>query len=646
MARFNPQAFLAGMQSLMAPQQQADQQIAQMRTQQMDRARENESLINQRQMQGEQVRLQRTEAERAGERFGLEKDAAARQKEADERAKTVQQLQLDAAKTEAAKGFTAPVTKAKSALLAARNAYESAKNRPLSMSRADYLKITNDLTKAQSDYDTVLGEQKSLLKYVSPSYQFNETMFGDGLAPITPMTWTEAAKVFKDTQSGKTGPVKKADSAVDPSTGVVIPPDPKTDLAPEMAGLQGVPNKVGDTRLAPPSPIGAGAVTPGSMKTPVGPMQPPSLDTGSMDALSLLMPASLGVGVNVPAGIGAVAPPKPVGKDGKPVVKLGKDGKPVPPKYVPAPMPPRPTRRRVYADSPDMILAADEEAEAQKIASDYATYIVNTFNLNPLDENFNEQYYRYVADPERFKNFTSRYGRALSIQFPEAAPSILASAESIMLGQLGNKADVPTALRSALTDFATKGEVLKEARSEAEYKKLLRPLTIKEMKAKINYYNSGGSRSGNAPDPYKGIEGRTRAAQMYGQREISELDNIIKEYEDAIKVGKKNNPNDWKTYVSDPKYKMYGQQQVVNEARAVKAKILTEQRALKKFIPNREQFYSAFISYDPVSSIRNTDISQRLRSIVPQQGGDYIQYDNESPTQNSTPGVDEPPMGF
>jgi hypothetical protein len=370
------------------------------------------------------------------------------------------------------------------------------------MSRADYLKITTDLTKAQSDYETVLGEQKSLLKYVSPSYGFDETMFGEGLAPITPITWTEAAKAFKDAQSGKTGPVKKADSVVDPTTGQVVSPDVAPERSPEMAGLQRVP-------ATPSSPMGTGAVKPGSMKTPVGPMQSVNLDPSTMNALSMLTPSSLGVGVSVPAGIGAVAPPKAVGKDGKPVVKLGKDGKPVPPPYVPKPMPPRPVRQRVYQESPDMILATDEEAEAQKIASDYSKYIIDTFNMNPLNENFNEEYYRYVADPERFKRFTSRYGRALSIGFPEAAPSILAGAESIMLGQLGNKADVPTALRAALTDVATKTEGLKEARSEAEYKKTLRPLTIKEMKAKIAYYASGGSKSGKTEDPYKGIGGRT-----------------------------------------------------------------------------------------------------------------------------------------
>jgi hypothetical protein len=642
MARFNPQAFLAGMQSLMAPQQQAEQQIAQMRTQQMDRARENESLLNQRQMQGEQVRLQRTESDRAGERFNLEKDAADRQKAADKRTQDLQKLQTDAARAEAAKGYTAPVAKAKSALLAARNTYEAAKSRPLSMSRADYLKITTDLTKAQSDYETVLGEQKSLLKYVSPSYGFDETMFGEGLAPITPITWTEAAKAFKDAQSGKTGPVKKADSVVDSTTGLVVPSDVAPERSPEMAGLQGVPRLAGDTRLTPPSPIGAGAVEPGSMKPPVGSMQSLNLDPSTMNALSMLAPSSLGVGVSVPAGIGAIAPPKTVGKDGKPAVKLGKDGKPVPPSYAPNLLPPRAVRQRVYQESPDMILASDEEAEAQKIASDYATYIVNTFNLNPLDENFNEQYYRYVANPERFKRFTSRYGRALSIGFPEAAQSILAGAESIMLGQLGNNADVPTALRSALTDVATKTEALKEARSEAEYKRELRPLTIKEMKAKIAYYASGGSKSGKTEDPFKGIGGRTSAATMYGRSELIELDKLIQENEAALRKTKKDYPDKWGQWANMGGTETNKQQTIVNEARQVRAKIMTQQRALRQLIPNAAQFYSAFISFDPVSSIKNSDIAMRLRANVGPQAGDYIPYNNESPTTSPVPGVDEP----
>ena len=655
MARFNPQAFLAGMQSLIAPQQQAEQQIAQMRTQQMDRARENESLLNQRQMQGEQVRLQRTESDRAGERLNLERDAAERQKEADKRTKALQKLQTDAARAEAAKSYTAPVAKAKSALLAARNTYEAAKSRPLSMSRADYLKITTDLTKAQSDYETVLGEQKSLLKYVSPSYKFDETMFGEGLAPITPITWAEAAKAFKDAQSGKTDPVKKADSVVDPTTGLGVPPDvAPIPQEPALAGLQGVPRYPADVRLDPVSLIASEPVAPGSMETPVGSMQSVNLNPSTMNALSLLTPSSLGVGVSVPAGIGAVAPPKAVGKEKESTVVINgrtyntrqyydrKTGKPVPPPYVPKPMPPRPVRQRVYQESPDMILAADEEAEAQKIASDYATYIVNTFNLNPLDENFNEEYYRYVANPERFKRFTSRYGRALSIGFPEAAPSILASAESIMLGQLGNNADVPTALRSALTDVATKTETLKDARSEAEYKKILRPLTIEEMKAKIDYYKSGGSKGNKTEDPFKGIGGRTSAATMYGRSELIELDKLIQENEAALRKTKKDYPDKWGQWANMGGTETNKQQAIVNEARQVRAKIMTQQRALRQLIPNAAQFYSAFISFDPVSSIKNPDIAMRLRANVGPQAGDYIPYNNESPTTSPVPGVDEP----
>ena len=289
-----------------------------------------------------------------------------------------------------------------------------------------------------------------------------------------------------------------------------------------------------------------------------------------------------------------------------------------------------------------MILATDEEAEAQKIASDYSKYIIDTFNMNPLDENFNEQYYRYVADPERFKRFTSRYGRALSIGFPEAAPSILAGAESIMLGQLGNNADVPTALRSALTDVATKTETLKDARSEAEYKKTLRPLTIKEMKAKIAYYASGGSKSGKTEDPFKGIGGRTSAASMYGRSELIELDKLIQENEAALRKTKKDHPDKWSQWANMGGTETNKQQTIVNEARQVRAKIMTQQRALRQLIPNAAQFYSAFISFDPVSSITNSDIAMRLRANVGPQAGDYIPYNNESPTTSPVPGVDEP----
>jgi len=637
MARFNPQAFLAGMQSLMAPQQQAEQQIAQMRMQQMDKARENEALLNQRMLQGKQLQMQEAENTRAGERFALDKAAAERQKIADERAGKAGDLALAQQRTGAAEALLKPVSTAKDKLLAARTKYNAAASRPQAYSRADYTKIVNDLVEAQGAYSNALSTQKGLLKYVAPDLKIDDTLFGTPETDISPLTYNDAVKALR--AGGVTGGATKNIQKTDAGVGAVDIEAP-VPQEPELAKLQRMTPF--DSRIPLASPIASGPVEPGSMARPVGPMPEVNLDPSTVDALSLLAPATLGLGVNAPAGIGAVAPPKTAVKGAKPAVKLGKDGKPLPAPYVPKPMPPRPVRQRVFPEPAEMILAADEEAEALKIADAYKTHVVNTFNIDPLDENFNEKYYRFIADPDRFKAFTSRFGRELGIRFPEAASSILAAAESTVLGELGNRADVPTALRAALTDVATKTAGLREARDEAAFKKTMRPLTIEEMQAKIKYYAGGGARGAKTDDPFKGIEGRTAAARTYGQREISELDSIIKEYEGALKVGKKNSPNNWKTYISNPAYNMYGQQQIVNEARQLKAKILTQQQFLRKLIPNKEQFYSAFISFDPVSSIRNTEISNRLRTIVSEQGSGYAPSDNESPAVSPTAMPDDP----
>ena len=293
-----------------------------------------------------------------------------------------------------------------------------------------------------------------------------------------------------------------------------------------------------------------------------------------------------------------------------------------------------------------MFLTTDEQEAAGKMLTAYEDYVTRTFNEDPLDANFNEKYYRYASDPTRFKRFADRYARQLAISSPESAASILASTESMLLGSLGDKADVPTALRSALTDAATKTAGLIEAKEEAAYKKTLRPLTINELKAKINYYNSGGSRSGKTVDPFKGIGGRTSAVTQFGRGELIELDKLIQENETALRKTKKDYPVKWKEWAGNSATETYKQQQIVDEARQVRAKILSQQSSLRQLVPDPGKFYSAFISYDPVSSIRNPIIASRLRANVGPTAGDYIPYNNESPEVSPTPGIDEPPLGF
>jgi hypothetical protein len=617
MARFNPQAFIAGMQSLLTPQQQAQQQVQQMRMQQMNQARENEALINARQLQGEQLGIQRKEAERAGVRFDLEKEANERAKAAEERAKRIQDLQLSGAKTDAAKGFLDPVAKAKSAYTAAQTAYNTAKSRPAAYSRADYLKITNDLTKAQTEYEQELAKQKTLLKYVDPSYGFDETIFGAPIEFTAPLSQADAIKALKDAQAGSKG-TKPA------------PPPPPPGEEPTKVGMQAGP-------VAPATQVAAA-------------------EPAGIDPLRLLAPASLGVGVTASAGIGAVKPPSRnpndyplsqtirVDKNGK--VMLGKDGKPLPPPYKPPVLPPRGVRQRVYPESPDMFLTADEQEAAGKMLTAYEDYVTRTFNVDPLDANFNEKYYRYISDPNVFKRFTDRYARQLAISSPESAASILASTESMLLGSIGDKADVPTALRTALMDAETKKAALVEAKEEAAYKKTYRPLTISELKAKIAYYQSGGSRGNKTVDPFKGIGGRVSAVTQFGRGELIELDKLIQENETALRKTKKDYPVKWKEWAGNSATETYKQQQIVDEARQIRAKILSQQSSLRKLVPDPGKFYSAFISFDPVSSVRNPIIAMRLRANVGPQAGDFIPYNNESPEASPTPGIDDPPSGF
>ena len=627
MARFNPQAFLSGMQSLMAPQQQADQQVAQMRMQQMDRAREQESALNQRSLQGEQLKIQRDESVRAGERFGLEKEAAGRQKESDERNKKITDLQIDTNKTEAARAFTAPITKARGALTAARTAYNNAKARPLNMTRADYLKITNDVLKAQSDYDEALSEGKTLLKYASPTYGFNDTLFGESITPITPMTFNEAAKAFKDLQSGvKVVPnVTPTDTKVVPTQSGAINNNTSESLANPKPNIN--PVAAGGTNQLP-NVDNASSMSPRNIATQNS-IGPQAVNPFAINNIMSL--ANLGVGQPITAGIEPVKPPSTT----SPTMAAPRVG-----------MPQRKPRIRVYKETDNMILASDEEAKAQEIATDYSTYINSTFNGNPTDQDFNEKYYQYVADPDVFKNFTSKYNRGLSIMYPESELSILASAESTILGQLGNKTKAPTALRAGLTDVAIKTEGLKDARSEAEFKKTLRPLTIDEMTAKIKYYNNGGSRSNQIQNPYKGVAGRVSVSTKYGRSEIIELDKLIKDNTDAIRVTKDKDPKAWRRYMTIPASNTYKQQQIVDEAVQLRAKIMTQQDVLRTLVSDESKFYNAFVSMNPLKAIRNKEIAMKLRAGVGSDYGDNIENNYETPTNSPAGGIDEPPGGF
>jgi hypothetical protein len=589
MARFNPQAFLAGMQSLVAPQQQADQQVAQMRMQQMDRAREQENMLNQRMVQGQQMRIQQNEADRATERFGLERDAAARQKVIDKRNLDAAKLGTDKERTAAVAMLTEPVNVAKSKLLAARTKYNNAISRPSAYTRTDFTTIVNNLVEAQGNYKAAFDQQKGILKYVSPSFKLDESVLGTPEVDITPLTYNDAVKALK--AAGVAAPAKKVE------------------------GEQTVPGGQSPKPIEYIPPTRPAGVKVGTLATDVEePMQVAS-DKSQIDALSLLAPTSLGIGVNAPAGIGAVPPSKTVKPVAKPPVKLDKNGKPIPQKVAAPPpaMPVRPMRSRLFPDSEDAVLDSNDVKASSELQKGFMDFAISTFNVNPLNKDFKEIWHRHISNPDLMRQYLAPLMTSVKFASPESYQSVLADFEGSVLNSIGKQARVPVAMEQALLDVAVKRQNLTDAKSEAEYKSDLQPLTLEKLRAEVDYYKSGGRRA-QAASPFKGVPQRVSMAQNFGKPEIVELDKIIKEYSDAINNAKVTQAERQK-YTTDPAYKMYGQAQIVKEARSLKAKIMTQRTLLRASAGNEARFMGMIMNFDPIAGVKSQEILNRLYSL-------------------------------
>jgi hypothetical protein len=311
MARFNPQAFLAGMQSLMAPQQQADQQIAQMRMQQMDRAREQENALNQRMLQGQQMRLQQVESDRATERFALDREAAARQKKIDERNTKAFDLGQDKERTGAVEKLRAPILEKQTAYDAAVSNYNKALQNPNLISRADWNKVTGDLTTAASALNNAYNASKFFLPFMSPQFKLDEAALGAAPQVISPLSREDAIRQFrfKSPAAPATG-VQKTDVGI-PGTGIDVPP----------------------------------------------PTEPATQTASGMSFMDMISPMSMGAGVSVPSYIGAVAPPKTL--------------KGTPPKPAPVTYTPPPPRKRLYAQPTESFLDPKDLEAVQALVTGY-----------------------------------------------------------------------------------------------------------------------------------------------------------------------------------------------------------------------------------------------------------------------------------
>jgi hypothetical protein len=555
MARFNPQAFLAGMQSLIAPQQQADQQIAQMRMQQMDRARENESLINQRQMQGEQLGIQRAEAERAGQRFTLEQEAAKRQKEADDRNKDVFDLSIDEKKVEALGFLRKPVSDAKAAYDAKLAIYNNALANPNIVNKPDWNKISNELTTAATAYKGAYNTAVSTLPYMSRRFGFDETALGAAPETVLPISRDEAIL--------KTRPRK---------AGSQLPPAPP------------VPTEVGAVK---PS-VDPAIVEQGGAPVPVASLmqQPPA--TGGMNPLTLLSPVSLGIGVNAPP-VGATKKTIPVAK--KPIA--------------PPTLPPVKPRERLFEYNPELNLDPNQRTIVRTLQDGYKAFAASYFNVRPSDKNFNEKWHRHINNPELMTRFLAGTARDLRENYGDAdAKQMLAEFEQSVLDSIGKQALVPTAVTDALLTTEKKGLDVDAARSEAEWLKKYRPLQEEEMLARIDKYKAAAGKGASKAEAwtFSDRNSATRLAETYASDLVKNVRQFMGEYKKVLDEKRKADSKGFADLVNDGKSEVWKQQRAYNQARDLLARIETHKQKLRASTGDPNRFY-ALLQNDPRAGV-------------------------------------------
>jgi hypothetical protein len=487
MARFNPQAFIAGMQSLLSPQQQADQQVAQMRMQQMDKARENEALLNQRMLQGEQLGIQRTEAERAGQRFNLEKEAAQRQKDADERAADAFNLGIDEKRVEALGFLRKPIKDAETVYETKLATYNQALANPNIVNKADWNKITGELIAAGTAYKNAYNTAISTLPYMSQRFKFDTSAAGVAPTIISPVT--------RDETILKTRPRK---------TDTKLPPAPP------------VPTEVGSVEPT----VDPTLVDKSAAPVPVASLMQQSPATGGINPLALLAPANLGVGVNAP----------PVGATKKTIPAIKKP-------IAPPTLPPEKPRERLFQLNPEVNLDPSMRTIVRELQSGYKTFAASYFNVKPSDRNFAEKWHRHINSPELMMRFLAGTARDLRETYGDVdTAQILGEFEQGVLDSIGKQALVPTAVTDALLTTEKKGLDVDAARSEAEWLKKYRPLQEKEILARIAKYDAAVGKGASKAEAwtFSDRNSATRLAETYASDLVKNVRQFMGDYKKVL----------------------------------------------------------------------------------------------------------------
>jgi hypothetical protein len=568
MARFNPQAFLAGMQSLIAPQQQADQQVAQMRMQQMDRTRENENTVNQRMQQGQQMRIQQDEATRAGERFSLERAAAERQKLIDERNTTAFDLAQGEKRTGAVKELRNPITEKQTLYDAALSKYNTALQNPNLISRADWNKITSELTSAGSALNNAYNSAKGFLPFMAPQLKLDETAIGSLPTIVVPTTREEAIRKYR---SGKpvdtvtaTEPVKKTDAGVT-GTGVDLPPPPPVNTA---AGI---------------------------------------------DLLGMIAPGAMGAGVTTPEYLGAVAPPKTL-KGKPPAVK------PAPVTYTPPP-----PRQRIYPQPSESFLAPEDIQTVQELIKGFAIFTRGNFRGKIDDPNFNNKWHDFVTDPTVMKQFLAPIVRSYrSTHGDDVANAVFAEFETQVLEQAGPKALMPTDLVDNLVKLESGMLGLTEDKAKAKQEAIMRPLREEEIRATIAKLKAavGGGKGGTE---WKNSDKNSalRLAGAFGSTAIAVLTPFIANHKKTIDEKRALDPTTFDGLANTPGTGQYRMQKAHDDAVAARGKIIKIQTQLRRLASDPSAFYKLYQNVSITDGLRTTDV-QNLLAGVDVYGGEDI----------------------
>jgi hypothetical protein len=558
MARFNPQAFLAGMQSLMAPQQQADQQIAQMRMQQMDRAREQENALNQRMLQGQQMRLQQVESDRATERFALDREAAARQKKIDERNTKAFDLGQDKERTAAVEKLRAPILEKQTAYDAAVSNYNKALQNPNLISRADWNKVTGDLTTAASALNNAYNASKFFLPFMSPQFKLDDAALGTAPQVISPLSREDAIRQFRSKlPAAPTSGVQKTDVGI-PGTGIDVPP----------------------------------------------PTEPATQTASGMSFMDMISPMSMGAGVSAPSYIGAVAPPKTL--------------KGTPPKPAAVTYTPPPPRKRLYPQPTESFLDPKDLEAVQALVTGYEGFAAKNFRGDVFDKNIDNKWNDFLSDPNVMKRYLAPTARTLrAVYGDDIANSILSEFETQVLEQIGQKALMPTALVDNLTKLEQGRLGLSEDQKKAAHEADMRPLRKEELIATIAKLKAaaGGGGKGAVEWKYSDENSAQRLAGSFGLPAMQTLNKFIDEHKQKLDALNAEDPDVFEKNKKTAGTKTQKMQAAYDDAVAARATILGIQQRLRSLTGNPNKFYPALKTASYTKGLKTPEVQQLLYGV-------------------------------